>query len=339
MERARDSGSASKSSGDLMPTEAGGGPRHWMRAGLAVPASGGASRAPRAAGAGNRAGGERGSAQPGADAVAKPAQPSPKRFVEPYPFDDGQRRLIDQALVDAGVDDASGRAIFIGAIAYDVALLGADMKADEAPAEPPAESRPQAAAAEPSADKRVADLNIERPSLQALKQLVEAAAQLRQGLNALDPTDTTRLIDALNAEDPFARGHGPDYLAAVNAELGCIAAACGRMLHAAGVPDADQAAGQADRAPSPPPDTAPAGSGASGAARSEQRGKSDRRATHPAAQRFVEDAARVYREAFDLQPTSRAGDPFARALKAIAKATGLPIPTNVATLKQVLTPV
>jgi hypothetical protein len=333
MERARDSGSASKSSGDLMPTEAGGGPRHWMRAGLAVPASGGAPRAARAAGASNRAGGERGNAQPGADAVAKPSQPSPKRFVEPYPFDDEQRRLIDQALVDAGVDDASGRAIFIGAIAYDVALLGADMKADEAPAEPPAESRPQAAAADPSADKRVTDLDIERPSLQTLKQLADAAEQLRQGLNALDPTDTTRLIDALNAEDPFARGHGPDYLAAVTAELRRIAAACGHMLDAAGAPDADQAAGQADRAPSPPPDTAPAGSGA---ARSEQRGVSDRRATHPAAQRFVEDAARVYREAFDLQPTSRAGDPFARALKAIAKATGLPIPTDVATLKQVL---
>lgn len=333
MERARDSGLARKSSGDLMPTEAGGGPRHWMRTGLANPASGGAPREARAAGASNRAGGERGNAQPGADAVAKPSQPSPKRFVEPYPFDDEQRRLIDQALVDAGVADASGRAIFIGAIAYDVALLGADMKADEARAETPAESRPQAAAAERSAAKRVTDLDIERPSLQTLKQLAEAAEQLRQGLNALDPTDTTRLIDALNAEDPFARGHGPDYLAAVTAELGRIAAACGRMLDAAGAPDADQAAGQADRAPSPPPDTAPAGTGA---ARSEQRGRSDRRATHPAAQRFVEDAARVYREAFDLQPTSRARDPFARALRAIAKATGLPIPTDVATLKQVL---
>ena len=334
MERARDSGSASKSSGDLMPTEAGGGPRHWMRAGLAVPASGGAPRAARSAGASNRAGGERGSAQPGADAAAKPSQPSPKRFVEPYPFDDEQRRLIDQALVDAGVDDASGRAIFIGAIAYDVALLGAAMKADEASAEPPAESPPRAAAAERSPAKPATDRDIESPSLQTLKQLAEAAEQLRQGLNALDPTDTTRLIEALNAGDPFARGHGPDYLAAVTAELGRIAAACGRMLDGAGSPEADQAAGPVDRAAPPPPDRAPAGSGA---ARPKQRGMSDPRATHPAGQRFVEDAARVYREAFDLQPTSRAGDPFARALKAIAKATELPIPTDVATLKQVLT--
>jgi hypothetical protein len=51
---------------------------------------------------------------------------------------------------------------------------------------------------------------------------------------------------------------------------------------------------------------------------------------------FVCHAARVYREAFDLAPTLRAAAPFPRVLAAIAKATGLPIPTRVATLKQAL---
>ncbi len=63
-----------------------------------------------------------------------------KRFVEPYPYTDEQRAAIAATLATDGVGDDTAREIFIGAIAYDLALLEAAAK-EPAPAPSPAPAR------------------------------------------------------------------------------------------------------------------------------------------------------------------------------------------------------
>jgi len=339
MDRAHDSGRVSNTIGEPRPEERGKNGR-WMRAGAADQ---------RAGTAAVRKSAERAGRSPPADPASPPqaaskTQAHARRFAAPYPFDDDQRHLIEQALIDGGIDDASGCAIFIGAIAYEVALLAADL--EEPPRqEPPAApdttaaeaAAPDAATSEPEPppepEPEPAGAAIRTPP--PLAPLIQAAEAARQQLQALDADASARLAAALSATDPFARGHGPEYLAAVAGELGRIATAAAKV-----VPEPS-----GNRARPPAKETATKSRPATGTASpgvdpstpaAKPRGRSPAPPKHPDAERFVREAARVYREAFDLSPGTRAADPFPRALTAIAKATGLPIPTRVAALKAAL---
>ena len=95
--------------------------RRWIRGPIASPRNGPAPTKPAKASAG---------------AGGKPA----KRFVEPYPYTDEQRAEIAAALATDGVGDDTAREIFIGAIAYDLALLqAAASEPAQAPSPVPAE--------------------------------------------------------------------------------------------------------------------------------------------------------------------------------------------------------
>jgi len=283
-----------------------------------APARGSGAEAADAVAAGHRS-----QADASKSAAPPPAQPHghTKRFVEPYQFDADQRGLIDKALTDAGIDDASGRAIFIGAISYDVALLAAEM-AQAFEQEPPPIPPPPVAA--PSTEPTP-----QEPSAIAepLESLIAAAERTRQHIESLDADAVAGLASALTGADPFSRAYGPEYLAAVARELGRIAGAATTL--------APPAAAIAEPTPDAAADTK---SGGAYTATRAARPLAESSAPAPPTLRFVRDAARVYREAFDLPLGLRSADPFPRALKAIASATGLPIPTRIATIKETLAP-
>ncbi len=134
-----------------------------------------------------------------------------KRFVQPFVFDDVQRGMITGALEAADIGDPTGRAIFIGAIAYELAAFRAEA-AQRAPS-PPAQPEPKAApAAAPTQDH-------------PLSALSRSAAQLVSQIEQIDEAARTTLSEALKRTDRFARGYGADYLEALRAELHRIALA------------------------------------------------------------------------------------------------------------------
>lgn len=319
---------------------------------------------------------------------ARPAQ----RFIQPYPFADEQRRAIDQALARAGIDDAIGRELFIGAIAYELAVMRARL-ADEPNTAAPAAGAPGAEAAEMTGVPAIAESGptreIEVPDTLApagsgagseppttaaggtgLAAVGAGARALVQRLERLEPGARERLAGALMAADPFARGYDDAYLAALTAELGRLAAAV--------------AAAEADPDPEARPDVASGiapqgaagsapGNGSDGAAENGARAGAGRSGgptatrprsgapashswpaspSHPqppaghgaeappalaeAPRAFIRDAARVYRECFERAPDACAASPFAKALAAVAEASGTPIPTRPKDLEAAL---
>lgn len=138
----------------------------------------------------------------------QPGNPT-RRFIEPYQFDEPQRRRLDAALAAAGLDDGVARAIFIGAIAYELAVLKAALDGAAGTAAPAAAVEPPPApiAATPF------------PALAAALESLTAA------LTNLPAEARNALRDALAATDPFARGYGEAYLGALVLELGRVATA------------------------------------------------------------------------------------------------------------------
>lgn len=262
--------------------------------------------------------------------ASRKPQSHAKRFAEPYLFDDDQHAAIDRALTEAGVDDPSGRAIFIGAIAYDVAALAAALRA------PPTDTKDTAAPVREALQLRHEPPEVPTPAetsaapgsratgdVEDLAAVAQAAERLRQCLEALDDAARDRLLAAVSAADTFARGHGADYLAALALEAGRVGSSAGSAAERLAKPQ--QQARPSAAQPSPARvDVRPQAS-------EPQPQMSDAAALH-----FIRQAARVYQESFDTAPTTRAAGPFARALAAIAKVTGLPIPTRVADLKRAL---
>jgi len=158
-----------------------------------------------------------------------------------------------------------------------------------------------------------------------LAAVAQAAERFRQCLSALDDAARDRLLAAVSAADPFARAHGADYLAALALEAGRVGSSAGSAAERLAKPQ-QQARPSAAR-PSP----ARAQVDVRAQASEPQPQMPDAAALH-----FIRQAARVYQESFDTAPTTRAAGPFARALAAIAKVTGLLIPTRVADLKRAL---
>lgn len=239
-----------------------------------------------------------------------------KRFVDPFQYDEAQRRAILDALADAELGDDDLREIFVGAIAYDLALLQAAanesaLATPEAPQpEPPRPQAPTPARVE-TAEDRASD------RLPLAKTALELASQIE----GLTKPQRHQLAAALRVSDPFDRDHDHAYLEALLKEIRRVAAAAAEVsAPARPTPRADKAAAPPRAATSnrqPPPDQ-PAD------------------ATSAAAIAFIQHAARVYEQCFDSQPSSKASGTFARVLKVIAKATAVPVPSQARVLNQAL---
>jgi len=243
-----------------------------------------------------------------------------KHFVEPYPYTADQRDAITRALADCGLGDATAREIFIGAIAYDLAVLAAALKASAEPAPPEATGPPESEALRESQ----ASASLPVPSA---ADLAERARTLVRTLDALDESGRSALLTAVAEADPFRRDHGPAYLAALHAEIARLASAAATI--------ADAGAGRT--APLAPPrgpnDRKPLSRKSAKIRGKPSAGDKDAQS----ALGFIRHAASVYEQCFDARPAPAADAPFARVLTALATATGIPIPTGADLLRRALT--
>ena len=266
----------------------------WIRTGIGPPQQ----ETPRVA------------AKPEAKASEPASGRSAKRFVEPFQFDDAQRAAIIETLAGDNIGDDTAREIFVGAIAYDLAVLKA---AAEPPAPEPKQEAPTASAA-PAEPAPKPALVAPVPSV---PPLAGAARALAAEIGGLSEQDRQRLGEALRASDPFGRPHDANYLTAVLAEIQRIAEAADRI--APSPAETAPAPGPAEKKPAPvrmrpKPPSAPS----------------------PAAIAFIRHAASVYEQCFDTAPTAKASDPFAHVLAAITKAAGVPLPRQTQALRQAL---
>jgi hypothetical protein len=229
-----------------------------------------------------------------------------KHFVEPYPYTDEQRERIDQALAACGLGDATAREIFIGAIAYDLAVLQAALTEHSAAPTPAA---PQSAEAAPALTTAPAVTDAER-------ELASRAGACAEALAALDVAARQRLLAARAAADPFRRDYGAAYLDALTAELTQVAA----VLSAAQAPEPG-----AQRAEAPEPTVDPSHPPAAHGIGPDEK-----------AVAFVRHAASVYGQCFDARSDADPNGPFAQALKAVGDATGIAIPTDASLLRRAL---
>jgi hypothetical protein len=240
---------------------------------------------------------------------------SRKHFVEPYPYTAEQRDAITRVLADSGLGDATAREIFIGAIAYDLALLAAALaEPDATPTATPATAptprrRPKAAKGAPAAADAPTD---------AESGLAERARAFAAALSALDDAAQARLLTALTRTDPFRREYGAAYLEALATEADRLGAALAAAEPGAPGSEAEPTAEplQATPAPAtePPPTNLAADAGLA----------------------FVRHAASVYEQCFDARPDAAADAPFAKALRAVANVTGIPIPDDESLLRRTL---
>ena len=303
----------------------------WTRGLIASPRNGPAPTKPAKANAG---------------ADGKPA----KRFVEPYPYTDEQRAAIAGTLATDGVGDNTAREIFIGAIAYDLALLqAAATEPAQAPSPAPAESqdqRPDQTQAEPGQESESdappgsvaeppvfastdAAFDSEPQGGSSAATLSNTAHKLAAALRALDHDQRRVLGVALRRSDPFNRSHDEAYLDAVVREFERIAQAAADLTPA-------PASQLASAAPPKTPTNAPAPPTADKVQASQPAHKQSTPPPHPAALAFLRHAANVFEQCFDNPPSLKAQEPFARVLSAIAEATGVPVPSQVRVLRQAL---
>lgn len=304
----------------------------WTRGLIASPRNGPAPTKPAKANAG---------------ADGKPA----KRFVEPYPYTDEQRAAIAGTLATDGVGDNTAREIFIGAIAYDLALLQAaetepapipspaparlpKQRPDQTQAEPGKDSESDApflSGSEPSVAASISAAPDAEPQTQAsVASIADTAHRLAASLLALDHDQRRVLGGALRQSDPFDRSHDDAYLSAIASELGRIARAASDLTPAP-VSQVPSAAPPTRAAKVPAPPTADRVQAASQPAH-----KQSATPPHPAALAFIRHAANVFEQCFDNPPSLKAQDPFARVLSAIAETTGVPVPSQVRVLRQAL---
>jgi len=298
----------------------------WLRGPLASAGTGSAT-APASATVGRSA----------ATASAKPsASGSPtssgKRFVEPYQYDDQQRAAINAALADNGLGDDMAREIFIGAIAYDLAVLQAPSKQLEPTPDAKPESTLVAEAVTPvpktdAGAPTPATIPQQPPS--SSTPLADAARGLAACLGQLDDAQRADLSAALKKSDPFDRTHDEAYLMAIAREAERIAEAASDIAPAPALtapsPNA-KPRGQVEAAPAIKAD----------ADRQIKAKPAARPTPDTSALAFIRHAAKVYEQCFDAAPSIKTSDPFARVLAAVAKTTGVDIPTQARVLKLAL---
>jgi hypothetical protein len=290
----------------------------WTR-GAGGPAGGGVLRTAASSGARPIKVAGRAASPAGGRSKGQPA----KRFVEPFQYDEVQRRAILEALAEAGLDDDT-REIFVGAIAYDLALL-------QAAAGETALAERQRSEREPATQDQAARVDATKGGADTAGPLAETARSLAAQLEGLSAGQRDALADALRRSDPFDRAHDDAYLRALLGEIRRIAEAAADIAQPASMRVSTAAVAAPEQSSTGSTTKPPA-------TRSSQRPAPDQQTKPPseAAIAFIRHAAKVYEQCFEARPSSKSSDPFARVLKVIAKATGVPVPSQTRVLKQAL---
>lgn len=148
------------------------------------------------------------------DETAAPRPPR-ARFLEPYRLSDAQREALLAPLVAAAVGDAESHALFLSAIAYDLAKFRRVALSPELQAAPP-----PIAAQSPIAQTR---------SNPTLDGIVAAAAALAGQLCGLSETERAAIGAAMNSSDRFRRTYDDAYFDALREELERVSAAVARV--------------------------------------------------------------------------------------------------------------
>jgi hypothetical protein len=242
-----------------------------------------------------------------------------KRFVEPYPFTEAQRAGIAAALAKIGLGDEMSRDIFIGAIAYDLAVLESTLRAEtDAPGPHAAQvtSKP-----EPKPEPEAEPSTASAPAT----DLAQAADALAKALAALSVEQRDALCRALAAQDSYRRDYGVGYLRALGLELGRVADAAALAPAAAGGAKSSKGAAAAESGRD-----ARAGQPDADLAKGAEQGEPSR------ALPFIRHAASVYEQCFDARPGVGMDQPFVHALEAVAEHTGVAIPLAPARLQAAL---
>lgn len=298
-----------------------------------------------------------------------PARPRPQqrtsgpRFVEPCRLGPSQRAALLSVLEAEDLGDEDGRQIFLAALEYDLAgcrrLLDERLAPDEQAQVPRSpESGPENSSQGPAAtptpgasptSPALAPTNptstvftlatipppsdtapgaepIPSPS-PALLSLAHLAGELAQALAELTPTQRTTLLGALEGSDCLARGYGDAYLDTMRLELLHLKAALStsglepRSAAAATFSstdlDAQIIASSPQRVSAPPPSPPP---------------------VPPEVRRFLRRAADAFNDCFEFEgePCLAAEAPFPRLLCVLANVTGLTLPEDEMTLREIL---
>jgi len=144
------------------------------------------------------------------DEAAAPRPPK-ARFLEPYRLSDEQREALLAPLSAAAVGDAESHALFVSAIAYDLAKFRqAARRSEPEAAPPPATIEPPPAQARPN------------PSWE---EIVAAADTLAAQLRGLNDTEREAIGTAMRACDRFQRTYDDGYFDALREELERISVA------------------------------------------------------------------------------------------------------------------
>ncbi len=234
-----------------------------------------------------------------------------RRFVAPVRLDGAAREAIMATLDAAGIGDASGREIFVGALGYDLANLLQALGTGSRVGRSAATEVQAAAAAEGPGTAASASAGAATDT-KAIGALADAARSLQQRLSALDDGGRKRLASALTRTDRLARDHGPGYLSALDAELMHLVTAANEACKTTGPARAGDASKSRRR--STPVKRPPAAEAATLA--------------------FVRQVARVYSQCLDQPPTAVADAPFARVLQIIADQAEVPLTLTPTVLRQ-----
>ncbi len=148
------------------------------------------------------------------DETAAPRPPR-ARFLEPYRLSDAQREALLAPLVAAAVGDAESHALFLSAIAYDLAKFRRVALSLEPQAAPP-----------PITAQSPIEQTRSNPTLDGI---VAAAAALAGQLCGLSDTERAAIGAAMTSSDRFRRTYDDDYFDALREELERVSVAVARV--------------------------------------------------------------------------------------------------------------
>ncbi|WP_295580312.1 hypothetical protein [uncultured Lamprocystis sp.] len=149
-----------------------------------------------------------------AEETAAPRPPQ-ARFLEPYRLSDAQREALLAPLIAAAVGDAESHALFVSAIAYDLAKFRRAALSPEPEVAPPPDT-----VAPPLEQAR---------SNPTLEEIVATANILAGRLRGLSDTERAAIGTAMRACDRFQRTYDDDYFDALRGELERVSVAVARL--------------------------------------------------------------------------------------------------------------
>lgn len=236
----------------------------------------------------------------GAKSKAKQAIAKGSRFVGPTQLDEAKKMQLCNALERLGIGDEMGRAIFVGAVEYQIGAFAEQLESTIEP-----EHGPET---EPKPKPRVVSAALE-PTLQAI---VGNAASLSSLLRALPEDAIASVIDTLADQDDHRRSHDGRYLSELASALDRLGHAC---IIAAGKPARPKAKPKPEPDPEPKPKPAPPSA---------------------ANRELVAKLAGAFHQCFESEPTADEDGAFRATLGVLNDVTGLSIAREPKLLAKVL---